>query len=214
MEESNVVKHVKSILFILLLLLPFTSVKAECSSTEVSKLRKIANNVNVSYVFYESRNATYDVTISNLTTEIYLMEALTNKKYSYNSKNKDVVISNVKAGTVLKLEIYATKKNCYDDKLTSKTVVLPTYNLYYKDPLCEQAKDHPLCQRFTKTGITEDEFRKIINDYLKPDEQEQEVPTNNLWLDLLLDYYWVLLSIIIVGGTTGIIVYRNKNKLF
>jgi hypothetical protein len=209
------VKHGILILFIIVLLLPFTSVKAECSLSQVSRLTKIANNVNITYVFDENDKATYDITITNLTKEIYLLDTTNNKKYSYSSKNKEIVISNVPNGTTLKFSIYAVDRKCYTEKLVSKTISLPAYNPYYKNPLCQEASAHPLCQRFTKTSVTEEEFKKIIDEYLKKSDEEPEEPINeNIWWNLFIEYYWVLYGFIIIAGATGMIIYHNRNKLF
>lgn len=216
MEEDSMGKFSKFLFFLFVLfLIPFNEVKAECSLSEISRLTKIANNVNISYVFDENANATFDITVNNLTSEIYMLETTTNKRYNYNPKEEEITINDIAAGTVLKFEFYATKKDCNGDKIVSRTINLPSYNPYYKDILCKKAQEHRLCQRFYKTSISRTEFEKTIKNYLEQKESKDEITTNdNIWLTLFIEYYWVLYGIIIIIGSTIIIINYRKNKLF
>ncbi len=205
----------KVLCLFILLMFPFSYVKAECSSSEIVRLTKMANNVNISYVFDEKANATFDLTINNLTSEIYMLETTTNKKYSYDVKNNEITINGVAAGSVLKFEFYTTKKGCYDDKLVSRTITLPSYNPYYKDFLCEEAKEHYLCERFTKINVSRTQFESILKEYINRNKPSEE-PTGiqNMWLNLFIEYYWVLYGVIILSGTTVLFLHYKKNKLF
>ena len=192
----------KIILMTLLILFPASTKALECSYAEQARLRKIASNVTASYEYVESNDTVkFNITLSNITNEIYIHDNNRNTDYYFNGSN-EIVINGYEAGTNVRYLIYPTKSDCTKSYLANKYVNLPYYNKYYKDPLCE-GKNYSICGRWQKVSLSYDEFVKTINDYdknnkngIKEEIKEEKGNIFDLISKFIFDYY----IFIIAGG--------------
>ena len=154
------------ILMTLFILFPVSCKALNCSYAEQAKLRKVASSVTTSYDYIEENdNVTFNVTLTNITDEIYIHDSIKNIDYRFNGSS-ELVIDGYEPGTNVRYLIYPTKDGCTTSYLASKYVNLPYYNKYYKDPLCE-GKSYSICSKWQKVTLSYDEFTKKINEYDK-----------------------------------------------
>lgn len=158
----------------LIVMLPVKILARECTDRELANLKKIAANINYSYEYYLNKNKMYfDVTISNVYENIYILDVATDKKYS----KTEFTIESKTDGQVLKFEIYS--KTC-DELLTTKTINLPAYNKYYQSSYCEGIREYKYCSKWGNYNFSEQEFAKMTKEYKESiliPEKEPEIIT-------------------------------------
>lgn len=210
------------VIFILLLLVPITKVEgARCSYSEIARLKKIASNVNVSYDYTESDSSvTFQITLNNLNEDIYFVDQSNYRQYKYSTD--ELTLSNYQSGQTIRYVFYATDPNCDDEPLYTARVVLPVYNQYYNDPVCNDVRDYSLCQKWSSHNLSYDEFVKKVNDYknslIVPEQPEEppvadEVTITQLIVNFLLDYYIYIIAIL----SLALIVFftiRKKDDIY
>ena len=192
----------KIILLTLLLIFPISGKALDCSYAEQARLRKIASNVTTSYEYVENGdNVSFNITLTNVTSEIYIHDNNRNTDYYFNNSN-EIKINGYEPGTNVRYLIYPTKGNCTSSYLANKYVNLPYYNKYYKDPLCE-GKSYSICGKWQRVTLSYDEFVKTINDYdKKKDEgikEEVKEEKNNIF-DIISKFIFDYYIFIIAGG--------------
>ena len=192
------------VLITLLILFPISCKALSCNYAEQARLRKLASNIATSYEYVENdESVSFDVTITNVTDELYIHDNNTGNDYQFNGTN-EIIIKGYEPGTNVKYSIYPVKTNCTYSYLTNKYVNLPYYNKYYKDPLCE-GKKYSICGKWQKVTLTYDEFVETINEYdkKKDEEKENEEKQDNIFdiiSKFIFDYY-----IFILGG--GLLIF-------
>lgn len=210
------------VIFILLLLVPITKVEgARCSYSEIARLKKIASNVNVSYDYTESDSSvTFQITLNNLNEDIYFVDQSNYRQYKYSTD--ELTLSNYQSGQTIRYVFYATDPNCDDEPLYTARVVLPVYNQYYNDPVCNDVRDYSLCQKWSSHNLSYDEFVKKVNDYknslIVPEQPEEppvadEVTITQLIVNFLLDYYIYIIAML----SLALIVFftiRKKDDIY
>ena len=209
------------LLISLIMLFPVSAYAYSCDYNEQARLRRIASNVMTSYEYVENNdNVTFNVTLTNITNEIYILDTTTNKKYYYNGSN-EITINGYGPNTNIRYLIYPTKNDCMASFLTTKYVNTPYYNKFYKDELCK-GKTYSICNKWVKVSLTYDEFVKTINELDNKKNEEVDVIDQENEKDTIFDIitsfiFKNYLYIIAIGGTTIIIVEfiksRKKNKI-
>ena len=218
----------KKILFIIgLFILPINILGftyGGCDYSIVSKLKSLVTNINISYNYrIENNNAYFDITLNNITPDMYFYDVTNKKNYYYNDTNNGEItihnyVGNGKTGTY---KFYSAKNECYGISLGSKYYKLPTYNIYYGSELCEGAYDYSLCQKWTSVNYSYEELRSLISEY-KNNKTKEEIKENNIiykkgfinkLIDFYINYYHYLLIGIIVIFSIIIIVKQRKEKL-
>ncbi len=205
-------------LLILLLIIPKVNVKAlNCQFSEIARLKKIASNVNLSYDYVEKNGSVvFSVNLLNLYKDLYFVDETDNKVYKY-SKN-ELTLSKYKSGQTVKYTFYSTNPDCTDPLVTLR-VVLPTYNEFYKDPVCIGAETYSLCQKWSSHGLSYDEFVANVTKYkedlnIKQEESKAEKAEQNSFINVLIslltDYYIVIILFFIVL-VTSIVIYKRRN---
>lgn len=192
-----------------------------CEYSVISKLKSLVTNINLSYDYrIENNTAYFDVTLTNMTPDMYFYD-MTNRKYYYYSdtNNGEIIIKNYnnKSGTY---KFYSAKNECYGLSLGSKYYKLPSYNKYYNDELCANNSNYSLCQKWSEINYSREEFLKLINDYKNNKEEEEfegNITYDKEFFDYLAEfyinyYYYLLIAIIVICG--GIIIYNKRNNKF
>ena len=208
----------KIILLTLLLIFPISCKALDCSYAEQARLRKIASNVTTSYDYTENGDSvSFNITLTNITNEIYIHDYNKNVNYQYNGSN-EIVIKGYGPGENVRYQIYPTKSNCTQSYLANKYVNLPYYNKYYADPLCE-GKNYSICGKWQRVTLTYDEFVKTINDYDKKKEEikkeEKNNDKNNIF-DYISSFIFEYYIYIIAGGAVIFVLFsvlkRKKTR--
>lgn len=193
-----------------------------CDYSSVSRLKSLVTNINISYSYrIENNNAYFDITLNNITPEMYFYDVANKKNYYYADTNNGEItihnyIGNGKTGTY---KFYSAKKECYGISLGSKYYKLPNYNIYYGSELCKSASNYNLCQKWATVNYSYEELESLIYEY-KNKNNKQNIIDNSYkkgFLSKLVDfyinyYYYLLIGIIVIFGVI-IIVKKRKDKL-
>lgn len=202
----------------LLLFIPTYEVDAKCMYSDIARLKKIASNVNFSYVYkIKADDAIFNVTLTNLTKDIYFVD-MTNEKV-YKNKTGEYTLKNYKSGSTVVYNFYSTNVECSDNVLYTIRISLPKYNEYYNNSICNDAREYSLCQKWSSHNLDYSTFLEKVSQYKiekqKQEElQKQEVDNDSLFhyiIIFLTNYYYIIL--IVLGGTISIIAYvKNKRN--
>ena len=203
-------------LFFILLLVPTINVQAKCMYSDIAELKKIAANVNYSYTYrIENDKALFDITLTNLTPEIYFVDNITEN--SYKNKTGEIVLKNYNSGTSIIYNFYPNDNDCIDTVLYTIRVTLPKYNEFYNSPICADAQEYSLCQRWSSHNLDYNTFVDKISQYKSQKQMQQqnenkEVDNDSLFhyiIVFLTDYYYLIL--LILGVIISLVAYiRNK----
>jgi len=195
-----------------------------CSYSEVSRLKSLVNNINISYDYREINNKIYfDVTINNITPDMYFYDYFNNKTYYYSDTNSgEITIYGYTDyyGYQNKYKFYSALNNCYGISIGSKYYNIPTYNRFYSDPICSDIPNFNLCQKFIQNNYSYDEFIKLANEYKankdKTEEEENVIEYKedifDKFVDLYVNYYYYFFIGIILICSIVIFLKRDKNK--
>ncbi len=210
------------IVFVLLLLVPFSKVFAVCDYNEIAKLKKMAANVTISYDYVETDSSVrFKITLNNLRDEMYFIDKLTYTQYDYQSEEQ--TISNYRSGQTVRYDFYSTDPECAEYPLYTARVVLPSYNQYYQDEVCIGASEYSLCQKWSSHNLSYDNFVKKVTEYknslVEPEEPViEENPSGTitfvqLIINFLLDYY-IYIIIVLSLGLIALLAIRKKDDIY
>ena len=156
-------------------------VQAEFSYERTAELSRIASNVQFSYDYDDDLN--FNVTISNLTNDIYITDDSMNFFSGTGEKNMNYI-----NGTSISYSIFSNDPSCKDEKLLTKYVNLPSYNYYYSSDECQRYPNFKYCTLWGATDIDVEQFESELAKYINSEDVvNNEVKKNNLWLDFLED---------------------------
>lgn len=213
----------KIILFLLINLYcfpVFSLTYGGCNYSDVSRMKSIVTNINLSYDYKIINNEAYfDVTLSNLTKDIYFYDTTTEKKYYYSDTNNgEIVITNYKV-TSGSYKFYSANNECNGVSLGTKYYNFPVYNKYYHNPLCADIPNYSLCQKWGYVNYSEDEFEQMVYEYKNSETLEENdnvvVEYQKTFLEKIIDvyvnYYYVFLCLLILICSIIIIINNKKN---
>lgn len=193
-----------------------------CEYSEISRLKSLVSNVNLTFDYYIKNNEVYfNITINNIVPEVYFVDSVTGKTYTYASTNNGEIIIRDYKKTSGSYKFYSALSNCYGIKLSNKYYQLPTYNRYYNDPLCQQNRNYSLCQKWAKVNYSYSDFKNSIEEYNrqknnKDDELINSIVYEKTVLDKIVDfytkYYYIILISIIVICVVVMTISRRKNR--
>ncbi|MBR2841023.1 MAG: hypothetical protein IKF01_04040 [Bacilli bacterium] len=154
-------KRIRYLMFVMLcaFLSPLVT-KAQCTDQRMAELNKIASNVQVSYNYeLTNDNMIYHVELSNITDDIYVVDD-EGTIFSTSLYNKDY-------GDALEevYTIYSNDANCYGEKLISRNLKLPYFNIYSQLEECKGKLERPECQIWSQSGVNDGE--QIISETSK-----------------------------------------------
>ena len=210
---------------ILCLLISFTCINSSaltyggCDYSTVSRMKSIVSNINISYDYTIIDNQAYfNVTINNLTNDIYFYDTVTRKNYYYNETNNgEITIPNYNTSGSYKF--YSNNIACKDISLGSKYYNFPEYNVYHTDPLCSDIPNYSLCQKWASVNYSRDQIEEFILEYKSfKEEVEEEIKVEyektivDIIADLYINYYYYFLGGLILVCCTIIIINNKKNK--
>ena len=189
-----------------------------CDASTVARMKQIVSNVNTTYNYRIVNNKAYfDLTISNLTNDIYVTDNLFGREY-YNFSNGELTIRGITTSSIT-IKYYSRKNECRGLMLGIKYEQFPIYNQYHTHEVCKDMEGFSYCEKWVKKAYTLDEIKAAIKKY-NEGLNEPDIPTNVIYKKSLLDrliefyvkyYYIVLTGVIIVCGI-AIFVKKRKNQ--
>jgi hypothetical protein len=230
-------KQLKYILIFGMLIFMPSIVKAEeCPVSNTARLKKIASNITTKYDYVENipasgyGNVQFTLTISNVTSDIYIMNIMNIENYYdklgtayYGDNNNQVVINGLSAGTSYRFVAYGNTNDICKGLLVYEFIVTtPSYNKYYTSDLCDKIPDYKYCQKWANINVTEEEFTKKVKEYIKsletedlPEEEEPGKDDYQLFIEIvefLNKYNIPIFGSIILLSLIGIITAIKKDS--
>jgi len=214
----------KKILFLIILMHCFIANASAlsyggCDYSVISRLKSLVTNVNTTYDYRNENGIIYfDLTITNITPEMYFYNNYTRKNYTYSDTNNGeiTIYGLMNSGT---LKFYSNVSECNGINLGTKYYKFPTYNQYHTSELCKDIQNYSLCQKWADVNYSRSEFQEKVEEYKKSKEnieEEIEVQYSKSLLDIILEfyinYYYIVLGLIILVCGTIIIVKSRNNK--
>ncbi len=217
-------KKIVKVLTILLLGLSLKNVNADslCETSELKRLKELANNVQFKTKYevvstdeeYKEIIVKYDIEIVNFDEDLRIEYKSQYDDDSVSIKSDTTNISGINPGKIT-FKIYAWTTNlCVDEYLRTVTINLENLNSYYyfNKEKCDQNPDFKYCKEFLDTtGADFDEIDKEFEEYLNPsakDVVDKVIKGNIPW------YFYVGGGVLVVGiiGTVIFIVTKKRKK--
>ena len=192
-----------------------------CEYSEIAKLRNFVSNINITYDYYiEGNTAYFDITINNLIPEIYFVDSVSDKKYTYSDSIDGELIIRGNNQTSGHYKFFSAKQECYGRKLSNKYYNLPSYNIYYNEPLCKQNPKFSLCKKWMKVNFSYSELNQKLQEY---NLSKNKLNDNNISvfykksildkiIEFYIKYYYIIFISIIVICIIVITISRRKNR--
>lgn len=212
----------KYILAILLFMICPCYIKAAgCSNADKVKYQELAKNISYTYEYKEENgNVSFNIIFSNINENLYLYDQ---KEYKdYPRTDKEMIIPALE-GKSYRFGVYTSDSVSGCDGFILYTIYVntPYYNEYYQDSLCEGIEDYKFCNKWLNMDIDYDTFKENVlkykNSLYKEEEVKKKEEKENLLykvLDFYIDYYYIILPLIIIACLIGVKLYDKKHDLF
>ena len=209
-------KKIIMYVFILFLLLIPNAVKADCSGEEVTRLSRLAHNINVSIQFDEITKD-FSITFLNMTSDFLIQHENNGEVFE---SHYELVLDHVESGNHI-FTIHDTS-GCYSNEIVTKSVYVPYYNKYYNSKECQKIKNYVYCAKWLKSELTYNTWKNKVDSYMQKDrriifddEEVKEKTTGDyiveFFVTLYVEHYYVFLPIIIISFV-AIIYLKNKSE--
>ncbi len=209
------------ILLVLFVLFPKDAEALLCENVYKVKYQELAKNITYSYDATEKNGTVnFTLTFSNVQKGFALKDD--EGSVWYYPKNSEIVIKNLKSKTNHRYDVYVTSGGCANLSLYTFNVLLPGYNKYYKDELCNGIEKYVLCQKWTNKEMTYEEWKKNVTTYRgslnKDDIEQNNAEKDKTIMEKIIEVYgeiyYIVLPILIVVGSIIIYTYNKKRELF
>lgn len=165
----------------------------ECSTSEMKRLKEIANNVqfktNYEMDIYEDSEVSsvsliYSIDIFNFSEDLKIFYNTEYADERIELKSNQNKITDLSEGDKITFYIYSYTNNlCTDEILKKVSVELPVYNryYYYNKEKCDLHSEFKYCKEFMDTGDKQHfEIDLEFDKYLKEDIIDDIIDSNNL----------------------------------
>lgn len=179
-----------------------------CDYGLLSDYRSLAKNINVTYSYkMEDDKPVFEVTISNLYEDMYVVDTLTNATYDKSdfTSDNEIIISGYQENSKISYQIYTRVAGCYGKMLTTRYVTFPNYNEFSTDEVCVGAEEFSLCQRWGAVAVDYDTFVAEVKAYkTKKANKNNKIIFNDektFWEKVFIfvgNYYVYLVSLVII----------------
>lgn len=198
-----------------------TNAASSCNSATMSNISSLANNVNIVYeVDTSSSVPVFTITLSNLTSDMIVFDKNLGKTYKGFANTGSEISIKTKTSGSYSFTIYS--KQC-KEQVATKSVSLPTYNIYYGDKLCDGLDDCDVCQKWYGSNSDRKTFELGIQECKKKqnvvvEDEEEPIAQIQPWYEkignVFLKYWWaiIILMIIIIGIYYAIRAKQKKNE--
>ncbi|MBQ8891454.1 MAG: hypothetical protein IJ068_01150 [Bacilli bacterium] len=200
-----------------------------CTSEEMSRLKELANNVEIKYDYelfddeYEDDNgntvntenkfAQYKFTVLNTNDDLRIAYSIGNE--SEKKTTKEAIENEIfNEGDHLRFAIYARTKNlCIDKILRTVDIKLSYYNNWYSEneEKCEEYKEFKYCKQFLEKNVDKDTIEKEFKKYSQDVNKEKR---SKIWNNFVNNYLFkILIGIAVVGGGVAVFIIRRRKML-
>lgn len=209
-----------------------------CDTSEESKLRQKAANINVNYEIKEEvekiedseatelRTEYFEISILNVTDEFYVIvkNSKTNEERRFSGADASNGIIKFRVddkSEVVKytFQIYTSDKtSCKDEKLKTLYLTTPRFNIFSQRAVCEEIPEYYLCQKYvTFASVSEDNFAKKTRSYQSGQENkegEKVEEKNKTFFDKVYTFLdnskWYIAGVVVIAA--GCYVYYDYSK--
>lgn len=214
-------------LFLTLLSFIFiNSVDAECTYQERKQLLNETKSVDISVEPILNDNNEYDFkfNVINITEDFFI------KYYNTNNGEENVINYELSNGGIFsfvdtdtysvynyKFEFYSTNNNCYADKISSRSITKPMYNMYSENVNCtyDNNKNFKYCAKFlTKDyNITIEEFYDKMLDYNSKNQTQDIDDNEESFFGKYIVYIVISTGVILLSIIAVVIIKKRREKL-
>ena len=212
----------KKMLALIMLIFVLTDrVKADCSYSDIAKMRNLVGNINISYSHSseEQNQMLFDVTINNITDDMYFIDENSRKTYTYqDTTDGEITIRGYDSSYIEKgtYTFYSSNDECYGKKLGTKYYNFPIFNIYYQDPICYGFENVSLCQKWVTNRYSRSELKQKLGEYMQTNDENSYNFGNDIAdsiIEFLAKYYYYAIGIIIVL-LACVAIYKRKDDKF
>lgn len=214
-------------LIISICLIPNIVNALECNTSDKERLQKMANNISVTVEEKadDNGNVGFIATFTGVSKDLRVFN---NRVMAYyrNETNNYIgyfMVQPLYAGNTYEFQVNGNT-TCTDYNFRAITITVPNYNPYYKEPICENAKEHKLCQKWmNNNSISYEEFVSEVENYIKGKKKGNNSGQLSLSDQFDFDFgrfYKIVYfpSLIITLILTGLLIYfwskeNKKNRL-
>ena len=193
-----------------------------CEYSQITRLKSIVSNINISYDYYiNNDNAYFNITLNNLVPEIYFVDVKNDKTYTYNNTINGEITINGNKHIDGSYKFYSAIASCKGVSLGTKYYKLPKYNTYHNSNMCKGIENYSLCKKWADISYSNYEVEELIKRYKagytnSDDGNERQVIYEKGVFDYIIDfyvkYYYIILMIIIIICTLIMLIKRKRNK--
>lgn len=214
---------IKYVLFILMCMCVTPVIThAECDYQRQAELSRLASNVQFNYTSEISNGLRFNLYITNLTNDLYIVDDYGNvfsgsgeKQFTYSSNT----ISGFRNGAKVSFKFFSNDVNCKGGFITTKYVNFPYFNSYSSLDECKQYPNFKYCQMWTNTSnLSLDQFQNEIQQYRRDSEKTNKVIKTN-YLDLIIDmlnqsYIKVFIVFLMIVIIISVLFIKWQNKKY
>lgn len=212
----------KKIFFLLLMLvfIPYVSKADECPSDQRERIQKMADNITVNVE--ENQDGTFTAVFAGVSRQVSILNRANYAKYWNIGSNDygEIAVKGLQQGSTYYFYVESFPQYCLLERFRTITINIPKINPFYKDEICDSAKEYSLCQKWTNVNINYEEFTTRVNEYIKGKNKDntikEDTRKNFDFFQFYEKYYWpTFISMICI---LGILIYlwikeNKKNKL-
>ncbi len=213
-------KKLRYLLFFVLLLFSFNVKAAECDSKEFTRLKDLAKKIEFDYDYkLVNDNAVFSINAVNLNSDLraLIIDDYYNNKYKEFKGSTEATLNGFRSGEKVIVTIKAFVPNaCSGETVLTKTLKMPYYNIFYEEDFCMENDDFKYCKKLLNTNVSESEYNRQREKYLKDKEQEQPPivePTKDNTLLYIIIVGVVLVIVISTLLIMSIVKRRKRNRL-
>lgn len=224
-------KHISYFVLLFIICLFPLRVKAECSDSEVNKLKEKAKNITINY--YHDDSASYfdyekgenvkldgivNLSINGLDSSYYVLDVNADYIYYYPTFDNDKLSINSVNSDFMEFDIYSSECGV---KLRNISISIPNYNKYHDDSICDEVDDDfELCSEFVEDDVDYDTLKKKVEEYKKGKNDSSGSTSNNIMVkikgnifELLSNYLlFVVIGLIVITVIIVLIIKRFRNR--
>ncbi len=198
-----------------------TNAASSCNAQTMSNISSLANNVNIVYeVDTSSKTPIFTITLTNLTSDMIVFDRNASKTYKGFANTGSEMSVRTKMSGSYSFIIYS--KQC-KEQVATKSVSLPTYNVYYGDKLCDGLDQCDACQKWYGSNSDRKKFEQSVQECKRKqnaviEAEEKPVKQAQAWYEsiakIFLDFWWaiIILMIVIIGIYYAIRAKQKKNE--
>ncbi len=174
-----------------------------CDYQRISELTNIASNVQFSYNYVIDGDASFDLNITNITNDIYIVDSYNNVFSGSNEIVKHYSRTEVpgfSSGTNVRYNFYSNDPNCRGEEIVTRYVYFPRYNQYANTEACKINQGFKYCGLWIDTsGIDDITFNDEYLKYVNESSQNNVIDNENVgFLGKVYDFISTNLILVLV----------------